>query len=82
MENAKGANVLSMKDVAKVLGRLRTRNGEMVWVPMSLITLRKWVKEGKLTGHRLGREFYFLKEELDADLERIGVTKPKNGAEA
>ena len=46
----------SVEDLAKIL-------------PITPLTIRKYFKKGKIKGHKIGRNWYITKENLEAFLE-------------
>jgi excisionase family DNA binding protein len=40
------------------------------YLSKSEVTLRRWVKDGSIPYYRLGREYLFLKEELDKFIQK------------
>jgi len=41
----------------------------------SSITIRRWIQDGKLPTYRIGREYSFIKEDLDAFVEKSKMVK-------
>ncbi|MBA7487294.1 hypothetical protein ES707_22857 [subsurface metagenome] len=46
----------SIRELAKIL-------------PVTPLTIRKYIREGKIKGHKIGKNWYVIKEDLEAFLE-------------
>ncbi|GAI72696.1 unnamed protein product [marine sediment metagenome] len=51
-----GKKLYSIRELAKIL-------------PVTPLTIRKYIREGKIKGHKIGKNWYVIKEDLEVFLK-------------